>query len=212
MIDIVQYRARIGNFRQRNYSKGRFTFKQHAKYSKEKYNTVGQNILTACYSLLKIVLILGLISSGEHANLRLLKSNSCERIYTPAISSPTTRSVDVCQTIVSYEQWQYASSSECNHLSKSSKLRSVDVCQTIASNEQWQYASSSECNPLSSSSKLRSVDVCQTKLRCEQWQYASFSGRKKLVQLKLKEPPVMFKIPEDNNFIARYTYGNKRQH
>ena len=173
MIDIVQYRAKIGNFRQRNFIKGRITFKQHAKYSKEKYRLFGQNIRTACYSLLKVVLILGLISSGENANFRLLDSDSCGRIYTPAFSFQNSRSVDVCQTRFSCEQWQYASSRECTHLRSSSKIRSVAVCQNTAGYEQWLYASSSECNPQSSSTQLRSVEVCQTKYKSEQWQYAS---------------------------------------
>ena len=66
MIDIVQHRARIGSFRQKNCKKGRFTFRQHAKFTSQKSTLVGQNIFTALYSVLKIVLILGLISNGEN--------------------------------------------------------------------------------------------------------------------------------------------------
>ena len=243
MIDIVQYRSRIGNFRQRNCSKGRFTFKQHTKYARNGRTLVGQNIFTACYSVFKLVLILGLLVSGGDKNVRLLNSKACENAH---LSQPysfiETRSVDVCQTKSSYEQWLYASSSERNC---SPRARSVDVCQTKPSYEQWLYASSSErnCSPrarsvdvcqtkpsyeqwlYASSSEIsttkyiyqncspraRSVDVCQTKSRCEQWQYAS-STERKLLEPRLQEPPVIVVNPEDKNFIARYTYGNKRQH
>ena len=150
MIDIVQHRARIGNFSQKNCNKGRFTFKQHEKYERKENTLVAKNVFIVLYSVFKLVLLTVIVCGNyQKETFRLLTTNGRKTAH-------------------------------FRHPGSFVEARSVDGCHTKPDYVQWQYASSSEII--------------------------------KLLQIRLHQPPVIVVTPEDKNFIARYTYGNKRQH
>ena len=57
MIDLTQYRVRIGTFNPRISSKGKFTLSQHTRFEKNKSSSVGKVFFQVCLSTMKIILL-----------------------------------------------------------------------------------------------------------------------------------------------------------
>ena len=58
MIDLTQYRIRIGSFSPRIYSKGKFTLSQHTRFGKNKSCAVGKTFFHSCYRILQFTFLI----------------------------------------------------------------------------------------------------------------------------------------------------------
>ena len=113
MIDLVQYRSRIGTFSQRNFRKGNFTLSQHSRLSGVRNNTVGEALFQVCYTLLQSILILVFLVHSIDSNisrnedLDLKKYENCSlQLYSPSskwLLCPTSHNLHqwlLCQNIL----------------------------------------------------------------------------------------------------------------
>ena len=91
MIDLVQYRSRIGTFSQKNFRKGNFTLSHNSRLARGRNNVVGKALFHVCLSLLQSVLLIMLIIHSSDPNisrkdvLNLNKSEICSvQLYSPS--------------------------------------------------------------------------------------------------------------------------------
>ena len=100
MIDLTQYRIRIGVFSQRISSKGKFTLTQHSRFGRNKSGTVGKTFFQVCYKSLQLLLLITFLvqrsetkySTGESAfnKSRYCLPTNCHWLLCHSLPVPTT--------------------------------------------------------------------------------------------------------------------------